>query len=67
MDEKQNTTKEERRLSSRYLKLNRLPTLHEVLDRKTRPPLDLFCFYVSIVSINLTQPVVMEPNQPPEA
>ncbi|WVQ83916.1 hypothetical protein IAT38_006060 [Cryptococcus sp. DSM 104549] len=41
------TTKQERRLSStRYLKLNRLPTLQEVLDRRTRPPLDLFCFYI---------------------
>ncbi|WWC87319.1 uncharacterized protein L201_002208 [Kwoniella dendrophila CBS 6074] len=41
------TTKEQRRLSgSRYLKLNRLPTLQEVLDRRTRPPLDLFCFYI---------------------
>jgi hypothetical protein len=53
MDEKapapvdQTTTKEQRRLSTtRYLKLNRLPTLQEVLDRRTRPPLDLFCFYV---------------------
>ncbi len=26
--------------------LQRLPTLAEVLMRKTRPPLDLFCFYV---------------------
>lgn len=34
------------RPSSRYLKLKRLPTLQEVLDRRTRPPLDLFCFYV---------------------
>lgn len=33
--------------NTRYLKLNRLPTLQEVLDRRTRPPLDLFCFYVS--------------------
>ena len=41
------TPKEERRQSSsRYLRLNRLPTLQEVLDRRTRPPLDLFCFYV---------------------
>ncbi|WVQ97476.1 hypothetical protein IAU59_004590 [Kwoniella sp. CBS 9459] len=41
------TTKEQRRLSNtRYLKLNRLPTLQEVLDRRTRPPLDLFCFYI---------------------
>ncbi|WWC59036.1 uncharacterized protein I303_101582 [Kwoniella dejecticola CBS 10117] len=41
------TTKEQRRLSgSRYLKLSRLPTLQEVLDRRTRPPLDLFCFYI---------------------
>ncbi|RSH90099.1 Bud site selection protein, Revert to axial protein 1 [Saitozyma podzolica] len=53
MDEKapapvdQTTTKEQRRLSTtRYLKLNRLPTLQEVLDRRTRPPLDLFCFYI---------------------
>lgn len=43
--------KDERRLSSsRYLKLARLPTLQEVLERRTRPPLDLFCFYVSLVS-----------------
>ncbi|TXT13387.1 hypothetical protein VHUM_00754 [Vanrija humicola] len=34
------------RPSSRYLKLKRLPTLQEVLDRRTRPPLDLFCFYI---------------------
>ncbi|WVQ76665.1 hypothetical protein IAR50_006339 [Cryptococcus sp. DSM 104548] len=41
------TSKAERRAStSRYLKLNRLPTLQEVLDRRTRPPLDLFCFYI---------------------
>ncbi|KAK4683988.1 hypothetical protein P7C73_g6220, partial [Tremellales sp. Uapishka_1] len=41
------TTKDQRRLSqSRYLKLDRLPTLQEVLDRRTRPPLDLFCFYI---------------------
>jgi hypothetical protein len=33
--------------STRHLKLNRLPTLEEVLNRKTRAPLDLFCFYVS--------------------
>lgn len=33
-------------MSTRYLKLTRLPTLQEVLDRRTRPPLDLFCFYV---------------------
>ncbi|WRT65172.1 uncharacterized protein IL334_002115 [Kwoniella shivajii] len=50
MNEKQEplpTSKEQRRLSgSRYLKLNRLPTLQEVLDRRTRPPLDLFCFYI---------------------
>ncbi|WVN88882.1 uncharacterized protein L203_104097 [Cryptococcus depauperatus CBS 7841] len=39
-------TKQERRVSTRYLKLNRLPTLQEVLDRRTRPPLDLFCFYI---------------------
>ena len=26
----------------------RLPTLDEVLLRKTRPPVDLFCFYVSL-------------------
>ena len=25
---------------------NRLPTLDEVLLRKTAPPVDLFCFYV---------------------
>ena len=37
-------------MSSRYLRLNRLPTLQEVLDRRTRPPLDLFCFYVSASS-----------------
>ena len=43
------TTKAERRTStSRYLKLNRLPTLQEVLDRRTRAPLDLFCFYVRL-------------------
>jgi hypothetical protein len=42
--------KEERRQStSRHLKLNRLPTLQETLDRRTRPPLDLFCFYVSLI------------------
>lgn len=47
-DEKASAPKDERRLSStRYLKLSRLPTLQEVLDRRTRPPLDLFCFYVS--------------------
>ncbi|WWD08098.1 hypothetical protein V865_006209 [Kwoniella europaea PYCC6329] len=41
------TTKEQRRTSTtRYLKLNRLPTLQEVLDRRTKPPLDLFCFYI---------------------
>ncbi|WWC67526.1 uncharacterized protein I206_101434 [Kwoniella pini CBS 10737] len=41
------TTKEQRRSSgTRYLKLRRLPTLQEVLDRRTRPPLDLFCFYI---------------------
>ncbi|WVW78893.1 hypothetical protein I302_100856 [Kwoniella bestiolae CBS 10118] len=41
------TTKEQRRTSgTRYLKLSRLPTLQEVLDRRTRPPLDLFCFYI---------------------
>ncbi|WVR04347.1 hypothetical protein IAU60_001348 [Kwoniella sp. DSM 27419] len=41
------TPKEQRRASgSRYLKLSRLPTLQEVLDRRTRPPLDLFCFYI---------------------
>lgn len=33
--------------ASRYLNLKRLPTLQEVLDRRTRAPLDLFCFYVS--------------------
>lgn len=32
--------------ASRYLNLKRLPTLQEVLDRRTRAPLDLFCFYV---------------------
>ncbi|KAL1408145.1 Bud site selection protein, Revert to axial protein 1 [Vanrija albida] len=37
---------ERARPSSRYLKLKRLPTLQEVLDRRTRPPLDLFCFYI---------------------
>ncbi|BEJ17097.1 hypothetical protein CspHIS471_0604980 [Cutaneotrichosporon sp. HIS471] len=31
---------------SRYLNLKRLPTLQEVLDRRTRAPLDLFCFYI---------------------
>lgn len=40
---------EKRHSTTRYLKLNRLPTLQEVLDRRTRPPLDLFCFYVSDV------------------
>lgn len=41
------TSKHERRTSgTRHLKLSRLPTLQEVLDRRTRPPLDLFCFYV---------------------
>lgn len=41
------TSKHEPRTSgTRYLKLSRLPTLQEVLDRRTRPPLDLFCFYV---------------------
>ncbi|UOH80687.1 hypothetical protein LQV05_003343 [Cryptococcus neoformans] len=41
------TSKHERRTSgTRYLKLSRLPTLQEVLDRRTRPPLDLFCFYI---------------------
>jgi len=45
----QETTKEQRRQSTtRYLKLKRLPTLQEVLDRRTRPPLDLFCFYVGV-------------------
>ena len=44
------STKAERRVSTtRYLKLNRLPTLQEVLDRRTRAPLDLFCFYVSLI------------------
>jgi hypothetical protein len=53
MDEKhagagEPTPREEKRQSAtRYLRLNRLPTLQEVLDRRTRPPLDLFCFYVS--------------------
>lgn len=47
-DEKASAPKDERRQSSsRYLRLTRLPTLQEVLDRRTRPPLDLFCFYVS--------------------
>ncbi|ORY24862.1 putative Bud site selection-related protein [Naematelia encephala] len=49
MNEKQaeTTPKDQRRHSTtRYLKLNRLPTLQEVLDRRTRPPLDLFCFYI---------------------
>ena len=48
MNEKsQSTPKEERRQStSRHLNLTRLPTLQETLDRRTRPPLDLFCFYV---------------------
>ena len=42
--------KAQRRVSSsRYLKLSRLPTLQEVLDRRTRAPLDLFCFYVSAI------------------
>lgn len=40
-------------LTTRYLRLNRLPTLQEVLDRRTRPPLDLFCFYVSQVYTRL--------------
>lgn len=41
------TSKHERRTSgTRYLKISRLPTLQEVLDRRTRPPLDLFCFYI---------------------
>ncbi|KAE8538966.1 hypothetical protein D1P53_005336 [Cryptococcus gattii VGV] len=41
------TSKHERRTSgTRHLKLSRLPTLQEVLDRRTRPPLDLFCFYI---------------------
>ena len=26
--------------------LNRLPTLFEVLSRRTRPPVDLFSFYI---------------------
>jgi hypothetical protein len=48
------TTKEQRRLSNtRYLKLSRLPTLQEVLDRRTRAPLDLFCFYVSSTGIRV--------------
>lgn len=34
--------------ASRYLNLKRLPTLQEVLDRRTRAPLDLFCFYVRV-------------------
>ncbi|ORX36163.1 RGS domain-containing protein [Kockovaella imperatae] len=51
MDEKsgvpaQGSSNSERRMSSRYLKLERLPTLQEVLDRRTRAPLDLFCFYI---------------------
>jgi hypothetical protein len=42
------TAAAKKRLSaSRYLNLKRLPTLQEVLDRRTRAPLDLFCFYVS--------------------
>jgi len=45
------TPKEERRQStSRHLNLTRLPTLQETLDRRTRPPLDLFCFYVCPIS-----------------
>lgn len=41
----------------------RLPTLDECLTRKTRPPVDLFCFYVRIVSdpsppLAETQPVL---------
>ncbi len=54
MEEKSNAQgegrlREQRRLSNtRYLKLKRLPTLQEVLDRRTRPPLDLFCFYVNM-------------------
>lgn len=48
LDNVDTSTKAERRASStRYLKLNRLPNLQEVLDRRTRAPLDLFCFYVS--------------------
>lgn len=48
-DQGEGSSKEQRRLSTtRYLKLNRLPTLQEVLDRRTRPPLDLFCFYVGV-------------------
>ncbi len=35
--------------------LNRLPTLAGVLMRKTRPPLDLFCFYVSWVKSSLVK------------
>ncbi|ODN75232.1 hypothetical protein L202_06424 [Cryptococcus amylolentus CBS 6039] len=47
VNEKIADPKAERRASTtRYLKLNRLPTLQEVLDRRTRPPLDLFCFYI---------------------
>lgn len=45
------TSKSERRVSTtRYIKLNRLPTLQEVLDRRTRAPLDLFCFYVGHIT-----------------
>ena len=52
MNEKSHSTpKEERRQSaSRHLNLTRLPTLQETLDRRTRPPLDLFCFYVCPIS-----------------
>lgn len=46
------TTKNKPAGSSRYLKLRRLPTLQEVLDRRTRPPLDLFCFYVRFWGMN---------------
>ncbi|RXK42083.1 hypothetical protein M231_00440 [Tremella mesenterica] len=49
MDEKAGV--EPRRQAPRYLQLNRLPTLQEVLDRRTRAPLDLFCFWIWLESI----------------
>lgn len=59
------TTKSERRLSAtRYLKLDRLPTLQEVLDRRTRPPVDLFCFYVGAPPLPLTH--LRDPHPRPE-
>lgn len=68
MDEKnvlqtEGSSKEQRRLSyTRYLKLKRLPTLQEVLDRRTRPPLDLFCFYVSCPSWEVERIKLKEPS-----